>query len=548
MRLSSPEFEKRFRAVYRSELKASSDLRKRSRQARKPRAGPSDTLRRIGFPVLAAMIFASFASKARSIEFGVALISLWAAGTAFKKGQQWFQTFYASDDLLALNLLPIGDREIFRIQSRKFARQFGWVFLEFFLLYFALGLVQEEWSPLLYLAPGVALLQTLLIFSVALHCVVFLHMVPLGPLAGLLRASAVFLLFAGPHMGEIVPYLVRFSYWFFPTGWINYGLVQAGFRQDWITLGLLLPVAAITYAGFYSWQRLRAFYSLEGFEIVPVPGAFALEGERSGRGVTEIHDSIGEGFFLRSVNWARAGWMERWMSNWLKGRDRVVLEFLVAENPRWTRSLKGSLWVFGFGAAVIYLFGQHSGFIVFFPAYLLATATLPLLGGEWRGLQQFPSGGVFLPAYALYPVTFKEITRVIFRVNVLRTLAATPLLLAFGLLAAWKLGHPISTGAHFTAKALALFLALQPVLILFPLSKSTNDSSRMRWLWYFGLFPMMLALFFLCLAAVFVQEPLPSLLLVVLVLVVSISFFAIYRWAFHAGRFDLLSTRLNSGQ
>lgn len=543
MRLGSPEFEKRFRALHRAELKESAGLRRRFRQARKTGTAGPNASRRILFTLVAALIFASWSSKITGPEFGLALISLWAAGSVFRKAHHWFQTFYGTADLLALNLLPISDQDIYRVQSRKYTREFGWVFFEFTILYLALGIAQKNLNPLIYYAPVLGALQTGLVLALSLHSVVFLHALPAGVIGGLLRAAALFFLFAGPQIPGVTAHVIRFSDWFFPTGWLNYAFAQASSKEDWIALGLLLPIGALAYAGVYSWERLRAFYSLEGLDIIPAPGRLGLSAEDlPTRGATEIQDQIGEGHFLRPLDWPAAGRLERFVSRLIRGRDRVILEFLIAENPGWTASLRGSLWVFGAGAILIYFFGEYSGFIVFFPAYLLATAALPLLGGEWRGLQQFPSGGIFIPAYAIYPVSFGEITRVMLKVNLVRTVAAAPLMLVFGMLASWKLGHGLLPGVQITCKALALFLALQPLIVLFPIAKSTNDTSRWRWPRMFIVLFLVLTLGALCLAAFFLDTAI-SLLVFGAVLVLSTAAFALYRSTFQRGRFDLLSTR-----
>ena len=543
MTLRWPAFENRIRRLLRVELAGNPDLRKQVRNARKPRPATNEQFRlRLLFCLLAAVVFVGFSNKIRNVEFALAIISLWSAGAVFRKAQLWFQTFYASEDLVALNLLPLSDEQIFRIQSRKFALQFGWIFLELTLLYLAVGLVPQP-SNLLLLAPVIALFQTALIFSLSLHAVVFLFALPLGAIASVLRASAILFLFFGPHIQSFVPYLVQFSYWFFPTGWVNYALMQSLFREDWITTLLLFPLAAIVYAGIYSWHRLRAFYNLEGLELMPHPAMLGDAAQVTSRGATEIQDTIGEGAFLRSLDWPESGRLEKWISKSLPARDRMVLEFLVAEDPGWTRSFRNALWTFGFGALIVYLFGQYGGLVVFVPAYLIALAAVPLFGGEWRGLQVLPSTGVMLPLHALYPVSLKEMTRVMLRVNIFRTIVAAPLLLAFGLLAAWKLGDPLLMGWKLTCKILGLFLALQPLLVLLPISKSANYNASRSWLHLIANITMLLAVMLLSIAFFFAPKPLHTFFLLVSVFGISLLLHGLYRRAFNRGRLDLLHAR-----
>ena len=544
MTLAWPAFEKRLRRALRARFKASPDLRREARKRRKSSTGQTSS--RLLFTTLGLLIFTSLASHLRNPEFVLAIITLWTAGLAFRKARQWFQTFYSADDLVVLNLLPVSDESIFRLQSRKFARRFGWTFFELTFLYLTLGLLQKSWEPLIFLAPLIALVQTALIFSLSLHFVVFLHALPLAAISNLLCLTALLLLAFGSQTQVFNSYLIQFSYWFFPTGWLNYAFVQSFLRQDWITALLVFPVGAIIYAGLYSWHRLRAFYNLDALELLPHPGLFGHDTRLASRGATEIQDTIGEGGFRRALDWPGSGWLERWISKSLHGRDRLVLEFLVAENPGWTRALKGALWVFLLGSAIVYTFGHHGGFLAFLPAWFVAAAALPIFGGMWRGLQALPSSGVYLPLHALYPIALREMTRVMLRVNIYRTVAAAPLLLAFGVLAAWKLGDPLFMGWRITSKILGLFLALQPVIVLIPLSRSTNYTSRRAWLQLLLNVPIFVSLILLSIAFFLASAAAHTLLLLAAVLLLALVMHALYHRAFNRGRIDLLHTQPDS--
>lgn len=546
MRLNSPDFEKRFRSLFQAQLKASPELRKRYKRDRKPqRADSTNSARSLLLSMVIAAVFGSLTSRIGGVEFGLSIIGLWAAGTALRKAQHFFQTFYGSDDLIVLGLLPLNDQQTFSVLGRKYFRSFGWLFCQLLLLYLVLALVQREVTPILYGAVPLAVLQTLLIAALALHGAVFLHALPLGALGGLLRAAAMIALFAGVYSPTILHYTINFSYWFFPTGWLHYVFVQAAVRSDLVPLGFLIPIGALIYAGIYSWQRLRGFYSLHGFELIPGPGLFGITNETSNRGTTEIQDSIGDRSFLRGVDWDRIGWIERFISRWFQGRDRIVLDFLVADHPRWTDSFRTGLWFWFGGAVIVFAFGSYGGFAVFFPAYLLATVSLPLLGGEWRGLQQFPNSGVFMPGYAVYPITFREIVVTLLKVNIIRTAIAVPFVIGFGMLASWKLGHSPLLGAAVGAKLLTLLIVLQPLMVLLPVSKSTNDTAKMRMIWLFLIIPGVLILIGLSISLFFLTRPLTVIGIYAAILLVSLFLLVIYRSAFRKTKFDIFSKRVS---
>lgn len=550
--LSSREFEKRFRVLHRAELERSPELRADYRRLRKAEnSAVSRAVRHVLMPLFWNALFLSIALKAKDAAMTASVISLWAAGTAFRWGHRWFQQFYASEDLVVLNLLPLDDRQIFRFQTGRYLRAAGWTVWEFLLAYGVLGLVADGGAVPVFCLPLAALLQSALVLALALHVASRLHMLPLNGIAGLMYATAFTLLLLGSGESNAAQYIVQASQWFLPTGWLNYVLLT--FRADAATLALLAPIAALIYLARFSWGRLRSFYSLEGFEIVASARPHAPHPEDDQEltadsfqrrvGPTEIEERVAARSFLEGVNWQEAGWLERFASRFLNARERVIAEFLVAQDPGWSRGFRWSFWVWLVACAVVFFLGRFGGTVVFFTAYVLVTACLPLFGGDWRGMRQAPAGGVFLPGFALYPIRFNAIARIFLKVNLIRMCAAVPFLVSFAALAAWSLGHGPALGASIGAKAIGVLFALQPLLVLLPISSTTNDTSRMRWIWALVFLPGLIGLVAGAVGVFFSSSggglagSFASLLLI------STLLFFVYRWAYRRGRFDLLSHR-----
>lgn len=550
--LSSRDFEKRFRALQRAELARSPELRaEHKRQRKAENSALSRATRHVLMPLFWNAIFLSIALKTKDSAMTSAVISLWAAGTAFRWGHRWFQQFYASEDLVVLNVLPLNDRQIFRFQTGRYLRAVGWTVWELMLAYGVLGMVEGAGGVPFYYLPLAALLQSVLVLALALHVAARMHMLPLNGLAGLMYATAFTLLLLGSSESASAQYIVQGSHWFLPTGWLNYVLLKTS--GDAATLALLVPIAAIIYLARFSWDRLRTFYSLEGFEIVPSASASSapdatdeeLTGESFGRrlGPTEIEERIGARSFLEGVNWHEAGWLERFASRFLNARERVISEFLVAQDPGWSRGFRWSFWVWLVSCAVVFLLGRFGGTVVFFTAYVLVMACLPMFGGEWRGMRQAPAGGVFLPGYALYPIGFNSIALIFLKVNLIRMSAAIPFLVSFAALAAVSLGHGALAGAAIGVKVIGLLFALQPLLVLLPISSTTNDTSRMKLTWVLVILPLLLGMIGVA-AGVFLVASVGALAsCYALLFMFSALLFVAYRRAYRRGRFDLLSQR-----
>jgi hypothetical protein len=549
-RLRSPgALEARLRTAFRAELQRSPELRQEFKRNRRTGASAfGRALRHILMPLFWACIFFGMIQRQQDARWAAGVVALWAVGTALKWGHQWFQQFYASQNLIVLNLLPLDDRQIFQFQLRRYVAGAGWILWEMLLGYLVLAFVRDGNAPALYLFVLAAALQAVLVLSLALHAASYLHMLPLGALAGLFRITAVVLLILGVQRLEIASTLVTATEFFLPTGWTNYVLLQGS--RDWSIFALVLPIAAIIYLARFSFDRLRSYYSLEGFEILPGP-PYAAAGEEDELtaasfhrpGPTEIEDRVRARYFLEGVDWNLTGPLEKFVARFLSARERIVTEFLVAHDPGWTRSFKWSFWVWLVACIVVFGFGQFGGTIVFFAAYVLGAASLPILGGEWKAMRQAATGGVFIPGYSLYPVAFNEIARIFLKVNLVRICAAAPFIITFAALAAYKLQHSPYIGAAIGAKVLGVLLSVQPLFVLFPISSTTNATSRMSAIWFLVFAPILLAMMALVVAVFIVGTVLGVLACCVLLLLLATALLLVYRRAYRKGRFDLLSDR-----
>jgi hypothetical protein len=549
---SAREFEKKLRALHRAELDRSPELHREFKRRRKSESAMRSRLgRHVLMPVFWTAIFFAMIHRRNDVAWAAGIIALWSAGTALKWAHHWFHQFYASEDLVVLNQLPLNDRQIFQFQLRRYFGGAGWVAWELLLGYVVLSFLPND-GPQSYALALAALGQTVLVLALAIHAASYLHMLPMGTLAGLFRMTAIVLLVLGMQGFEYTPALVRATEWFLPTGWINYMLLQSG--RDWAVLALLIPIAAIIYLARFSFERLRSFYSLEGFEIVPGPAhAAAAQNDEltpasfSQRvGPTEITDRIASRYFLEGVNWNLRGGLEKLVGRLLNPRERVITEFLVAHDPGWTRSLKWSFWVWMIVSLLVAGFGKSFGTVVFFGAYVLGAATLPLFAGDWRGMRQSPTGGMFMPGYSLYPISFNEMARIFIKVNLVRMLAASPLIVTFAALGAHQLGHSALGGAMIGAKLIVLLVCLQPLLALLPISSTTNDTSRMLGIWLLVFMPLILVILAAALGVFLSDTKLGVLVSYALMLMLSSLIFVVYRRAYRAGRFDLLNLRSRS--
>jgi hypothetical protein len=546
MRLRWPQFEKRARRSIRTEIAGSPLLKaeyKRHRSARRRNAGPVVMALVIGWVV--ALGFGSFLAPNGETDLGLAVLSLWAAGSSFRCARRWFEHSYASDDLVVFSLLPLSDGQVFHIQWRRFlARALG-LLIGYVYFYSVLWYVAAKPAIPFGAALLAAVAQAGMVLAFGLSIAAWLPFLPLAGIAGLLQTMALVLMFSAallrPYQTQVYNFLCAVS----PNGWINFLLLESATTQDLSTLILLLPVGIVLYASIYAWHRLKAVYSLEGLEFFPGGSGMRQEAELgeadfARQGPTEIQDNIAQGNFLKSVPWESYSWFERTFVRLLTSRERTILEFLVGEVPAWTKGAKWVLTVFMLGLTAVWIFGQNSGFAVFLSGYMLLVSVTPVLGSKWRGFAQLPSGGAFIPAFSTVPIGFGELTKLLAKFNLARLLLALPLLAAFTIFSGWRMGYDPAQASILAGKILLLLLAMQPLMVLLPMARGTQLK-----LWVILTIPGLTLMAFSALVFFTSQGFVYAAGGWLGSFVGAILFLLAYRWAYRRGKFDLLAIRLS---
>ncbi len=168
----------------------------------------------------------------------------------------------------------------------------------------------------------------------------------------------------------------------------------------------------------------------------------------------------------------------------------------------------------------------------------------PLFGEIWPGFNGAATFGGVIPTYAVFPVGYGQISRVMFKANTIRILVWAPLLIAYATVLATRLGNGPSYGFLLGIDGTVLALTLQPVLITAHFSGGTNDTRQINrhTLAFFGLAIFLLIPTIASVVGLFVAD---SLLIKSVaatgVLGCTVLAWAAYMRLFNRGRIDLLS-------
>jgi hypothetical protein len=449
--------------------------RKAARWRHKIQAWFPMTVLRCSFPLLLLL-------QGSSSEFIIAVILVLTLGAMFFRASQLFNDLYCSTDLIVYDFLPISNHDIFTVQWRRFLRRSLWSVFDFTMFYSALLLTSggDRWNAVAA-GLGLGLIQWLFIVAAAVCLFAFGPRKYFAAIGGSLVGLAVLLFFFGMRHPLYSQWFSHFAWLVPPGGWILQALGFSGSR------GLVLDVlpgliaACVLALAPIAFQRVRREF--EGSEPRLSSDGRSPELQEYGEQLMQKPEQAGAVIqnrqFLDGFDWEHARFVERFAGRLLNSRERVVAEFMVASNPGWTRWVRIVLAAVLIGVVVGWTLaaGLSSvvGTLMFLVIYFAAVSFI----GTWRGFLSPPSGGLQSPIYAVYPIGYWELMRVVLKVNLARIAICVPFVLAALVILA---ANPYLAQTHVFGmgiKLVLLGLMAQPIVAFGPISPGTNDTQEL---------------------------------------------------------------------
>jgi hypothetical protein len=360
--------------------------------------------------------------------------------------------------------------------------------------------------------------------------------------------------------GDILGFLL-------PWGWPTTMVYEAGVRQNGYMTLILVPLAGWIYLGYCSFQYLKEAYQGPWQEEDPILAHYQeladgeieqpMQGTTSarladepqgqqpcdvfpspGQGVSALTDYLLKRQFLRHYSWNVAGWLERLVLRCLNTRQELVLQMLLLGQPGWSKSWRDAWVVMMVFAALLAAFPTLQHLAIIGGAIIISAMAWPVLGGHWPGLRPviyYRTGFSFV---SFYPVSFREISRIIFTCNTIRLLAGMPIGLVFGGVVGWLLRQPLGMSLWLALKISLLGLAIQPAVFVYSFANNCGDERR-----FSALIKTLMALWFILLvalaaASIFVPVWWASLLVFLLLGCCCWLLFLWFRWRFEQMKFD----------
>ncbi|HKE09768.1 MAG TPA: hypothetical protein VKB48_18190 [Candidatus Acidoferrum sp.] len=197
---------------------------------------------------------------------------------------------------------------------------------------------------------------------------------------------------------------------------------------------------------------------------------------------SEWGEAIRRGEWLQRWDWSQMTWMERAVGWWLSPEEKDTLWFLLgAKVPSWSNAWKNSVIALAVGVLLVVslpMEWKQLGVIAFLVSMGFG---LPFFGGAWAATNPGWISGKVAPIHSVYPLRYRLASRVIAKVNLVRTLAWLPFVAVLAILEAKLANKTIPETLWFAARAVLIWLSWMPITIAGKFSKGSNDTTMNQW-------------------------------------------------------------------
>jgi hypothetical protein len=568
MKLHSPKFEKALRHEVKKAVRSSPVLKKEYRRANKGirKRRRVDWIIWLLLATAVGWVIWIFVETTGHVVTGLAAINLMTLFLAANYVRSLPLVIFQATDLPALALLPVSESEIFRWELQKFFRRNA-VFSLFAMLsgYGALGIYLQlsfaqwigvaalailSWATLLALAAFFAARFPKLPYPIFTASV---YMLGFGLLMTWKAVGVAVLHF----IDSIAPLLILLL----PTGWCPslFQLLLPG--GEWWPALFIVPVAVVIWSLKSSLELLRNRLTYKEHVIPPtpdqIPGAdpnAAVSNDGAGQPApahletAAIEEIVKTRQFLVREPWDRRGWLEKVLWQWLNPREKTLAEFAFPRGFSITKPWKTVLRNFSVTVLAGFIIGLANLTLEFwvFGIGLVITFlhALALIWGNGSAFRALLSSGVRMHIYAAYPITYRELSRTLFKASVIQLPMFVAYTIACAVLVCHLAGTPVGWGIITGFKVGLLIFAARFIITTLGFSACTNDSTQFR------LRTIALVLIFVGLAcaffalgggALFVPNPFIAWPLFLAAVFDAYVLFRIYGWFHSTNKFDLMN-------
>jgi hypothetical protein len=438
--------------------------------------------------------------------------------------------------------VPVPDSVIFREHLKTWLKSYAWMFVVF-----ATGLavlfrndlgIPRTWG----LLAASALAATIACLGAAIAIVHFVPRVP-GSVAGV-GFLVYFLAGTNGYLPQSIMAPLGQMAILTPAGSAislasNFVAQRANSSFSWMAFIVYVSASLLLFRQFQSSYRTLP-------QIEELFGESSQREDGSEEAVASISTAVAERHVYEACNTEppnKARWSDRFIGRFLSAREKTVCRFLAGGvDQDYTAS-----WVRGCQFAVMTLVLATLPislplWVLGIPGFLAALYGVPLMGGSWLGFTNVFTTNKESPFYAAFPVGFREITNVLLKVNVARTILWLPGAVIVGMAIGRAVSVSVGVAVLISIQLLFGLLCWQPMAIVLKFSKGSNDTrgwAGRRVLFVLALAFLALVYVVLCLIFFF-ASPLVQFAAAAGMIVASTVTLVLYRFCYDRGHWDLL--------
>jgi len=423
-----------------------------------------------------------------SNELLILMLTLYCTATVFGRSMRFETALYRSLDLAFFMHMPVTDRQFFDYQWARFFRA---SLVVWFCAATVFGLLVFRHSPWSMAHFTAALAAATLQWLVVVALCVALYMLPrrlidmqIGIPLYVLTFASIF--FPAEWVDGLKTILAPL-----PTAWVPRIFERGVLGHDASTLALVVAVLMLLALLPLGFERMRKqFPVVELLYPLQVARLGAPEEqvahshrpaetpEQESYDVVETEKKWLSPIPLPSLAWESSGWIERIAGRWLNRREKQVAAFLCGGRlGRWSAEWRLGIKIASAGVVTMFL-PILPDWVCLAAAAVASLSALPVFGGGWQGMQLTAVSGYVGPAYAGFPLSFSEITRTLLKVNLVRYLVWSPIVLIYSGGLALRVGVPVWFGLSIGTEILIVMLSAQWIFIVGQHANGTNDTRR----------------------------------------------------------------------
>lgn len=453
------------------------------------------------FSVFLAIMVFNLSQSSLHLDAALLAINLWLFTTALFYATNLVKLPTHSWDVVALRFLPVSDATTASWALDKSFRQALFSLLDVMVGLGTLGACEHlSLSGWIALAPLVPLTFGMTLALAAFGAARF-PQAPYGVVTGNIFVLAVVAYIAiraaGPSALRFIDHIAPTCNLLLPTGWplLLFDLLLPDGK--WATALLLIPIGMVFWSFRDSIAIIRARFAYlepilaEAPDLVP-EGETEVEAASAEVyppmvqrriGVTAIEESILSGQFLvrQECNFP---WLECRLWIWLSEREKTLAEFAFPGGLALTKMWKIILWQFFLTLGLSFVIGMASPFLghwIFgIGLFIVFSQAMAQVLGTGVAFGALLNGGVQIPIYAAYPISYLELSRMLIKYSIIQMPLMMLLTTASFTYAMPFFGLSRPEGMILGLKAGVLFFGARFPMLVFSFSAGSNDTSRMR--------------------------------------------------------------------